>query len=97
MKGELPQSGVLGRKMVVVVKGWGGGEGEASDSFGQLQVTRQPGVRRWEMGWKMGRDGRHRGVLTNSQGGGSPLGIRQDRAQRGAVELSKASWVPFLI
>lgn len=30
-------------------------------------------------------------------GGGSPLGIKQDRAQRGAVELSKASWAPFLI
>lgn len=29
--------------------------------------------------------------------GGNPLGIRQDRAQRGAVELSKASWVPSLI
>lgn len=50
VKRELHQSGVLGRKMVVVVKGSVG----TRDSFGQLQVTRQPGVRRWEMGWKMG-------------------------------------------
>lgn len=50
MKGELYQSGVPGRKMRMVVKGSVG----TSDSSGQLQVTRQPGVRKWAEGWKMG-------------------------------------------
>lgn len=45
MKGELHQSGVPGRKMGVLVKGSVG----TSDSSGQLQATRQPGVRKW--GW----------------------------------------------
>lgn len=52
---------------------------------------------KWEAGWKMGGDGHWRRVPEELAAGGSPLGIRQDRAQRGAVELSKASWVPFLI
>lgn len=48
-------------------------------------------------GQQIGQGEQERRPDEDLAGAGSPLGARQDRAQREPVELSKASWVPFLI